>query len=1681
MTHLGAPWGCWMAETMTGPAGTPEFKKWFRDTLFASKRKEVDRQLADMTAQEREQAWRMVWNAKRDSYRAYLEKKRGGQYAEMDKAASMGPALKQTAVKTAVDTMKLPVTLGGAAVKAGKDVYAFGQGQANLTAENLRTDPDAQKAVAWGVMAGPMVGPVVYGASRAAGALLHGLPQRPKSRGPVLDSQQSQRETFKNALTTSLGVTYNREVGEPRHITSLRGLVARGKATPAQRTELAQFDSANRGANITGIVAGLAPQIAAPSVGISSMKAAAPVVLKTLGKGLLVGAGQTGAGVAIRRMTDKPGPKTAEEAEDRRLFDLIDAVGNMGPLALIEGGKAIYRLGGAARGIVKSRKAAKTIARAKTALATAEDAPALARAATEAAEEVAPTARAIVAADQMAGGRAIARTSQPAAAPAPAPRHLADAPDEVHNIRAKYAGQAQEGVDQAPTAPLDDGLDDDIGPVTPFDPKKYRIDPAHEERVYREELERGERLERMTPDELREYGGDLAGDAYSSRVEEGLEAAGFEQRHGGKNLADNLPEFGQPTIEDMRKAARMARMGEPGDSNVYNMPDYHASQWDRETRTLNTEAAADAAFDLADRKTGYTRLARKGDEAFLVRLPKARHRESLNANPPSAIVRVGQAGGAAGSILNAPQALWGETPEERRAAQVRALLFGGLAGAPVLARAGGKAIARTGARASLGKAAGLALDAWEHGAPEMVKRSAQGAAAHMLDAGTIAGGVKRGVEGALADSAGSVGQTMRQVLMKKPEGRALVRPIEDVREYADILAFRDMQDLAPKLDALKRANRQEYNDFWQYVEAGQAPASQEGQAAFYSWQRIHNALADAAEELGVEVEGDAFKRVQNYFPRQILPKVRLQITGRQGPIFEAVQAWALQNRGQKWWQEFEAQLKHAVTVNPETYFTAHRIADLPPVIEWEGQTIKLMETDPTKVFTRHVRRANHRLAAYDLLGQDVAGNRWTFEVRMRPPMVAEKAPGMEGVQATSMVAQRPQRDVVLYRETNWQAAEAMRDEALRVAGPDASVYVVKRRIHPWNSPEGVINGKLAAAQGAFDSGTGVFSDRLRLLVGRELGAIPEPPGSPILQTVRNLETAVKLPLAVLSNSLQTLQTTLPAFGAKATGRAVFDRAALGARDTLKRFEPVFTRFPAARGVYDAALGFADQQAKRGEMQLRTVLATGLHLDDYSNITETLMDAAEGSGVSGWLAGQVLQKSGFEWVERNNRLIAGFAAMNSYADMARALKNGQRPVLTALREGAGVNPAELARIRFERAGFVPEEVAEIAQRGYLTPREMTKAIRHGVEDTQFMGLTTLDTPTAFNNEVLKTMFQFKRFGARYAAFSVQMAQDAWRTKDPTLALKLLAGGVIGGGIIRDQIMQQLNARRDNENEWTDYLAKMVWYSGMLGPVVDMVTGRKASDIASAVLGPGVGDTLKVGGLAARFVPFDLGMGLAGPLAGMTAGKAITETAKGLSPALRVPVRQWEAYAHPDEATMNASRYMFRDFAAERQATASDAQKANAKDELWRAAMRPNEQARMEEMAEHAGRLLEAIGNDPAELEDALLREIDARNPLQPLAVENRPWAAARASGGRMDDLALEGVAAHGKVTAQYLTALVGMGALGEQAAQQKLERMQQRMAEQIQDAQTGGATQEELAAMQGLYEAWQQGFMEGMGR
>lgn len=223
---------------------------------------------------------------------------------------------------------------------------------------------------------------------------------------------------------------------------------------------------------------------------------------------------------------------------------------------------------------------------------------------------------------------------------------------------------------------------------------------------------------------------------------------------------------------------------------------------------------------------------------------------------------------------------------------------------------------------------------------------------------------------------------------------------------------------------------------------------------------------------------------------------------------------------------------------------------------------------------------------------------------------------------------------------------------------------------------------IAEETGAKDAAN--ITRKLNLITGAER---PSELLSGASKVIRNLEAASKLGLAVVVNATQSLNTS----------------AVTGMQNTARAFMEAFTK----EGK--------DFAFKSGSI--------------FNEFTQAMYGVSD-DGITAKMANEVLGRTGFTAMEKNNRVIAAIAGKHFAEEQARKLIAGEGKTISAVKAGEALR----------KMGIRPEKV--LASKG-LVDDDLLQAARSVTTRTQFRARIQ-DSPEWAISPVGKVFNQFKNF-------------------------------------------------------------------------------------------------------------------------------------------------------------------------------------------------------------------------------------------------------------------------------------------------------------------------------------------------
>lgn len=240
------------------------------------------------------------------------------------------------------------------------------------------------------------------------------------------------------------------------------------------------------------------------------------------------------------------------------------------------------------------------------------------------------------------------------------------------------------------------------------------------------------------------------------------------------------------------------------------------------------------------------------------------------------------------------------------------------------------------------------------------------------------------------------------------------------------------------------------------------------------------------------------------------------------------------------------------------------------------------------------------------------------------------------------------------------------------------------------------------------------------------------------------------------------------------------------------------------------------EAQRGGIALESSMSQylkGLGLDGSFKVGPFTISATK-----------FLEKTGFVWLERMNRVVGYHAGQSFAADLGRRLVNNPRD--------------RLARSALRRMGINGQKIID---KNGLDGDDLIKAGRFISDKTQFRA-DVLDLPLWMSSPEGKLLAQFKTFGFNQAKFIKDaLKEEVARGNYRPIATALVAMPILGEGVknIRGILSGQI---RDEKG--LDRVLDNISAVGAAGLLNDIWASAKYNNIEGAILGPTGSDVAKI---------------------------------------------------------------------------------------------------------------------------------------------------------------------------------------------------------------------------------------------
>ena len=225
-----------------------------------------------------------------------------------------------------------------------------------------------------------------------------------------------------------------------------------------------------------------------------------------------------------------------------------------------------------------------------------------------------------------------------------------------------------------------------------------------------------------------------------------------------------------------------------------------------------------------------------------------------------------------------------------------------------------------------------------------------------------------------------------------------------------------------------------------------------------------------------------------------------------------------------------------------------------------------------------------------------------------------------------------------------------------------------------------------------------------------------------------------------------------------------------------------------------------------------------------------------SSKMGWLADKITRGSGFQGINRVNKLVSSYTALEAAKGWQKLAKSKPKTARqAALRSRAIRNLREMGVKDFNKK---------------MTPKEMARVMYEFSRDAQLQKNVFLE-PAFFNNPKVQPFILFKRFGYRQAEMMMRWGNQAVKDKDMAFFLRLGAAGFAGGAFVNwaKSVLSNLLAGEDvyDDNyklnvDGTDYTMRDfiegLGSVGAFGMVTDIISAESKRITVEFVLKPAI---------------------------------------------------------------------------------------------------------------------------------------------------------------------------------------------------------------------------------------------------
>jgi hypothetical protein len=316
--------------------------------------------------------------------------------------------------------------------------------------------------------------------------------------------------------------------------------------------------------------------------------------------------------------------------------------------------------------------------------------------------------------------------------------------------------------------------------------------------------------------------------------------------------------------------------------------------------------------------------------------------------------------------------------------------------------------------------------------------------------------------------------------------------------------------------------------------------------------------------------------------------------------------------------------------------------------------------------------------------------------------------------------------------------------------------------------------------------------------------------SKITSLMMSSQVAAKMTLALLPNMTQSLNT-LAWGGIRNTAKGTFQSMKKESRDN------VYKTGATADSIIEGVAKTFNRQSQMG-----------------SGVGPAAYHAVEGA--SQRLADMTLRYTGFNQVERWNRIISGNTGLVTLRDLVAKGKNGMLKGETL----------ERARRKTQSMGINLDDA--VAKFGNVSPAEWAdieaQAIFRAAELTQFIP-GTHRRPEFWDTGIGRMMFQFKNFALGQTRFLTQQVYREAALGNTAPLAYWLAAAPVAGELVRDA--KSLIKGKQRESSGLDRVIENTLAVGGIGLASDVLTAAKWGNMGEFIMGPTVSTLFDVGSL------------------------------------------------------------------------------------------------------------------------------------------------------------------------------------------------------------------------------------------